>query len=104
MTNLDTMRAEALLRIDRAERSFKAGIIGAALFEVFFTVALALLVDVRNELHQVILLCTGLIFMPLLFGLMALGSHVNRCTLRVLQRLDEEDRLPAADDSRESEG
>ena len=89
MNDLDTMRANALKQIDNAERGFKAAIFGAALFEALFLAGILWFADLRNSLHLLILMCTGLIYMPVLLGLVAVGAYVNRCTLRVLTRLDE---------------
>lgn len=89
MTDLDNIRAKALNEMDRAERGFKAAIYGGAAFEAFFLVACLLVADLRNELHQLILFGVGLIYMPLVLGVIALGAYVNRCTLRVLTRLDD---------------
>ena len=89
MTDLENIRAKALNEMDRAERGLKAAIYGAAIFEAFFLMACLVVADLRNQLHQLILFGIGLIYMPLVLGLIALGAFVNRCTLRVLTRLDE---------------
>lgn len=89
MNDLDTMRANALKQMDRAQRNFRASLFGAVLFEAFFTVAIIWFANWRDPLHMLIVCCTGLIYMPVIFGLMALGAYVNRCTLRVLARLDQ---------------
>jgi len=88
MTNLDAIRSKALDEMDRAQRSFKAALFSAALFEAFFLVAVLLVADFRNNLHLLILFGVGLIYMPIVLGLIALGAWVNRCTLRILTRLD----------------
>ncbi|HKR66269.1 MAG TPA: hypothetical protein VJZ00_21250 [Thermoanaerobaculia bacterium] len=88
MNDLEQMRANALAQIDRAERWYKLCLFGAVTFEMLFTVGLLLLVDYHNRLHLLLVCCTGLIYMPVVLGLLALGAHVNRCTLRVLARLD----------------
>ena len=89
MNDLDAMRQKALQQIDRAERWFKTGIFGAVLFEAVFLLGILFLADWRNPLHLLILCCTGLIYMPVFFGFIALGAWVNRCVLRVLVRLDD---------------
>jgi len=88
MNDLDAMRAKALQQIDRAERNTKLAIIGACLFEAIFTIGILWFADWHNPLHILIVCCTGLIYMPIVLGLLALGAYVNRCTLRVLARLD----------------
>ncbi len=89
MTDLEKMRANALAKIDAAERWFKAALFGAVLFEGLFTLGILWFVNWRDQLHLLIVCCTGVIYMPIVLGLIALGAHVNRCTLRVLARLDD---------------
>jgi len=89
MTDLEKMRANALAKIDAAERWFKTALFGAVLFEGLFTAGIVWFIDWRDPLHLLIACCTGVIYMPIVLGLVALGAHVNRCTLRVLARLDD---------------
>jgi hypothetical protein len=89
MNDLDTMRANALQQIDRAQRNFKLALFGAAIFEGMFTLGILYFIDWRNHDHLLLVCCTGVIYMPVILGLMALGAYVNRCTLRVLARLDD---------------
>jgi hypothetical protein len=89
MNDLEQLRANALRDIDRAERNFKLAFFGAVLFEALFTLGIIIFANFRDPLHLLILCCTGLIYMPIILGLVALGAHVNRCTLRVLARLDD---------------
>lgn len=88
MNDIDALRANALKQIDAARRNFLAALYGAALFEGLFTIGVLYFANFRDPLHMLILCCTGVIYMPLLLGLVALGAHMNRCTLRVLARLD----------------
>ncbi len=89
MNDLDTMRANALRKLDAAERNFKLAFFGAVLFESFFLIGVLWYANFKDPMHMLILSCTGLIYMPVILGLVALGAHVNRCTLRVLTKLDE---------------
>ena len=89
MTDLEKMRANALAKIDAAERWFKTALFGAVLFEGFFTIGIVRFVNWRDPLHMLIVCCAGVIYMPIVLGLIALGAYVNRCTLRVLARLDD---------------
>jgi hypothetical protein len=89
MNDLDTARAKALAQLDRAALYFKLALFGAMSFEGLFLVAIFLTADLKDPLHRLILFCTGLIYMPIILGLTALGAYVNRCTLRVLARLDD---------------
>lgn len=92
MNDLDSMRASALAQMDRARRNFLAAFIGAVLFEGLFTLGILYYVDWRDPLHMLIVCCTGVIYMPVILGLVALGAYVNRVVLRVLVRMDEEGR------------
>ncbi len=87
--DLDRVRTNALKIIDAAERSFKLSLFGALFFEALFTAGILYFVDWRDPLQMLIVCCTGIIYMPVVLGLVALGAHMNRCTLRVLARLDD---------------
>lgn len=89
MNDLDTMRAGALAQMDRAQRNFRAAFIGALVSELLFTAGILYFVDWRDPLHMLIVCCAGVIYMPVILGLVALGAHVNRVVLRVLARLDD---------------
>jgi len=89
MNDLERIRANALAKIDRAQMWFRLALWGALLFEMLFTAGILYFADFKNQLHLLILCCTGVIYMPVILGLLALGAHVNRCTLRILARLDE---------------
>lgn len=89
MTNAEQLRANALQQMDAARRNFRLAFFGAVLFEGFFLVGILSFANFRDPLHLLILSCTGMIYMPLLLGLVALGAYMDRCTLRVLARLDD---------------
>jgi hypothetical protein len=89
MNSLDSVRAAALKEVDRAQRNFRLAFFGAVFFELVFLVAFLMTADLRNRDHLVLLFGIGLIYEPLVLGLVALGAHMNRCTLRVLARLDD---------------
>ncbi len=89
MNDLDTLRANALKKMDHARRNFFAAFYGAVFFEAIFTLGIVLVADFREPLHLLILFCTGVIYMPIILGLVALGAYMDRCTLRVLARLDQ---------------
>lgn len=89
MTDLDKLRNNALARADAAERWFKLSLYSAALFEALFTLGILYFADFKDRTHLLILCCTGVIYMPVLLGLIALGAHVNRGILRILARLDQ---------------
>jgi hypothetical protein len=89
MNDLDQMRANALKQMDRAARNFRLALYGAVLFEGLFTIGILYFIDFKNPLHLLIACCTGVIYMPIVLGLVALGAYVNRNTLRVLARLED---------------
>ena len=89
MNDIDSLRANALKRMDAARRNFFLAFYGAVIFEGLFTIGIIYFADFKNPLHLLILCCTGVIYMPIVLGLVALGAYVDRCTLRVLARLDE---------------
>jgi hypothetical protein len=89
MNTLEEARANALRQMDVARRNFLAAFYGAVIFEGLFTLGILYFVDWRDPLHMLIVCCTGVIYMPVILGLVALGAHVNRVVLRVLARLDE---------------
>jgi hypothetical protein len=89
MNDLEQMRAHALEQMDRAQRNFKLAFFGAVIFEGLFTIGIVYFIDFKNPLHLLIACCTGVIYMPVILGLVALGAHVNRSILRVLARLDD---------------
>ncbi|HVE71942.1 MAG TPA: hypothetical protein VNI54_11275 [Thermoanaerobaculia bacterium] len=89
MNDTAHLRANALKQMDAARRNFLAAFYGAVIFEGLFTLGIVWFADWKNPLHMLILCCTGVIYMPVILGLVALGAYVNRSVLRVLARLDE---------------
>jgi hypothetical protein len=88
MDNLDTVRATVMQRIDRAERNYRMAFFGAAALEGVFLAAFLLLADLHNRTHVLLLLGTVMSYSVIVLGLVALGAHVNRGFLRVLQAID----------------
>lgn len=89
MNDTAHLRANALRQMDAARRNFLLAFYGAVIFEGLFTLGILYYVDWKNPLHMLIVCCTGVIYMPVILGLVALGAYVNRAVLRVLSRLDE---------------
>ncbi|HUR80864.1 MAG TPA: hypothetical protein VM733_08865 [Thermoanaerobaculia bacterium] len=89
MNDTAHLRAKALEQMDAARRNFLLAFYGAVIFEGLFTIGILWFADWKNPLHMLILCCTGVIYMPVILGLVALGAYVNRSVLRVLARLDE---------------
>ena len=78
----------ALDRIERAERNYKTAFFAAAIIEVLFLAGFLLLADLSNRTHALLLITTVAVYSILAFGLVALGSHVNRNTLRILKAIE----------------
>lgn len=88
VNNINAVRKTALDRIDRTERHYKLTFFGAALIEVFFLAGFLLLADFSNRLHLLLLITTVAIYSILALGLVALGVHINRNTLRVVNAVE----------------
>ena len=85
---IDEIRANTLNLIERNERHYKFAFVGAAFIEVLFFAAFLLLADFSNRVHVLLLITTITVYTILACGLTALGLHVNRNTLRVLNALE----------------
>lgn len=88
MTRLDEIRNDVLARIERTERNYKLAFFGAAALEAVFLMTFLFAADLSNRTHVLLLLGTVMTYSILALGLVALGAHVNRATLRVLQAID----------------
>ena len=86
--NINGVRQTALDRIDRSERHYKITFIGAAIIELFFIGGFLLLADFSNRMHVLLLIATIAIYTILALGLVALGVHISRSTLRVLNAVE----------------
>ncbi len=85
---INEIRSNTLNQIERNERNYKFSFVGAAFVELLFLVAFLLLADFSNRVHVLLLIMTIVIYTIMAFGLLALGLHVNRNTLRVLSALE----------------
>jgi len=85
---INEIRGNTLSLIERNERNYKLAFVGAALVELSFLVAFLLLADFSNRVHILLLLSAIATYTILIFGLIALGLHVNRNTLRVLSAIE----------------
>ena len=84
VNNVNQVRKTALDRIDRSERHYKIAFFGAAVIEALVLAGFLLLADLSNRMHVLLLIATVATYTILAFGLLALGIHVTRNTLRVL--------------------
>jgi hypothetical protein len=81
-----------LKQIEANERRYKLAFVGAALTEAAFLGLFLTLADLTERSH-LLLLVTGIaIYTVVLFGLIALGLHVNKNTLRVIRAIEALDR------------
>jgi len=85
---INEIRHHTLNLIERNERNYKYVFTGAALIEALFFAAFLVLADFSNRVHVLLLITTVAVYTILAFGLIALGLHVNRNTLRVLNALE----------------
>lgn len=85
---IEEARRGALDRVDRAERDYKLVFLAAAVVESAFLVGYLLLADFSNRLHVLLLIAAVAIYSIVALGLVALGAHVKRCTLRILKAID----------------
>ena len=81
-------RQSALDRMEQAERNFKAAFVAAAVVEFLFLAGYLLLADFSNRTHVLLLLATVSLYTIVGAGLMALGAHNKRNTLRVLKAVE----------------
>jgi len=88
MTKLDEIRNDVLARIERTERNYKLAFFSAVALEALFLMTFLFVADLSNRTHVLLLLGTVMTYSILALGLVALGAHVNRATLRVLQAID----------------
>ena len=88
MDNLDSVRARVLDRVDAAERHFRLAFFGAAVLEALFLGVFLFAADFSNKTHMLLLIGLTMSYTIVILGLVALGAHVNRSTLRILQAID----------------
>jgi hypothetical protein len=89
--NVGRSRTAALDRIERSERAHKTLFLAAAVVEALFLGGFLLLADFGERLHLLLLLASVAVYTIVGLGLFALGSHVSRCTRRVLKALEQRD-------------
>jgi hypothetical protein len=84
----DEIRAAALVRINRTERNFKLAFLAAAIVESLFLVGFLLLADLSNRVHLLLLIATVSSYSIVVLGLVAIGEHINRSVLRLLNAIE----------------
>ena len=88
MDRLDEVRAQVLNRVDAAERHYRWAFFGAVVLEAVFLGIFLFAADFANRTHVLLLVGAVMTYSIVILGLVALGAHVNRSTLRVLQAID----------------
>ena len=86
--NLDNIRETTLKRIEQTERNYKLMFVGAAIIEAIFLAAFLLLADFSNRVHLLLLISSITVYTIIGFGLIALGLHVNRNALRIINAIE----------------
>jgi len=87
-SSIDDIRSAALARADRAELHYRLGFFGAVALETAFLAGFLALADLSNRLHVLLFMATIAIYSIVALGLVALGAHVTRCTLRVIRAIE----------------
>ncbi|MGZ5446156.1 MAG: hypothetical protein ACXW31_04700 [Thermoanaerobaculia bacterium] len=91
---IDDLRRNALDRARSAETRFHLAVAGLLTAEALLVVGYLLTANLREPLHLLILIAAGIVYVPLVFGLVALGAHMNRCTWRIVSAMGNETRDP----------
>ena len=92
MENLDEIRSNTLKQIEANERRYKLAFVGAAAVEAAFLGLFLVIADLSNRSHLLLLVTAMAIYTIVGFGLIAVGLHVNRNTLRVIRAIETLDR------------
>lgn len=88
MEKLDEIRSNTLNQIEANERRYKLAFVGAAAVEAAFLGIFLVLADLSNRGHVLLLVTAVAIYTIVAFGLIAVGLHVNRNTLRVIRAIE----------------
>ena len=86
--NLDNIRESTLKQMERTERNYRLMFVGAAIIEVIFIAAFLLLADFSDNLHLLLLISSMTVYTIVGCGLTALGLHVNRNALRIINAIE----------------
>jgi hypothetical protein len=87
-TDLDKIRAAALERMERAERSYKLGKLFLITFEAALLACVLLMMDYRDRLHWLLLFTALLIYGIWLGGILTLGSYIRYSTQGILKAIE----------------
>jgi hypothetical protein len=87
-TDLDRVRAAALERMERAERSYKIGKVFLITFEATLLACVLGTMDYHDRLHWLLLFTALLVYGIWLGGILTLGSYIRYSTQGILQAID----------------
>ena len=87
-TDLDKVRATALERMERAERSYKIGKVFLITFEATLLACVLMTMDFRDRLHWLLLFTALLVYGIWLGGILTLGSYIKYSTQGILKAID----------------
>jgi len=85
---LDQIRTSTLDQIERLEKNYVRGIVLVALVEALVIGAILYLTDFRDRTQLVVVVAAIGVYSILGTGLVVLGAHVTRNTLRVLKAIE----------------
>lgn len=85
--NIRNATGDVLDRIDRAERRYKLAFFAAVGVEAATLLLYLALADFSERTHVLLLVAMVATYTIVGVGLVALGAHINRNTLRVLQAI-----------------
>src|SRR5262245_1172751 len=85
---LDKVRAAALERMERAERSYKVGKVFLIAFEAALLACMLGTMDYRDRLHWLLLFTALLVYGIWLGGILTLGSYIKYSTQGILKAID----------------
>ena len=85
---LDDLRKNVLDQIQANESRYKLAFVGAAAVEALFIGLFIVLADFSERLHLLLFIASIAIYTIVAFGLIAVGLHVSRNTLRVLRAIE----------------
>jgi hypothetical protein len=87
-TDVESIRANTLKQIEKTESNYRLAFIAAAILEAAFLVGFLLLADLSNRIHVLLFISTIAVYGIMAIGLIALGVHVNRNTLRIIRAIE----------------
>lgn len=92
-TNLDEIRKNVLVKVEKSERNYKFAFYSVAILEAVFLLLLVVVTDFSNRTHLLLFISTIAVYTIIGFGLVTLGAYNNRNTqilLNAIALLDKE--------------